>query len=451
MRLPRRWRLSSLREKPGTARRLHSPRPLAATRRCRPIARSRSAPRRRRSCGSSIAGRPGRSAASAARGRPRPNAPTAPRPASARRRRCRAAARSASRRAQNASLSATKKSYSSSSSAALSSSPSSSHRHGAARIAAISASATRRSPIFLLSLSTKTSRVGVEAAQRAPDARVELLLRRLLAAGDEAEHRAAVIGERFQVEDLRSLRGEGAEQPALARARRPADDAPAKSRRQLGELGDDGAAEIAVAAVEDMDAKADLIEHRRERAAALAAAPAVDERRPLARLVEHVPLDVAGDVARHQRRAALLRVERRHLRVLGADRHPLGVVERGPVDRAGQPILGELARRACVDDGVEAAQVGDRVGGSDPNQRQRKGAARTNGDGKGAAMPLPAGRRAAPRPAAPPRGAASEASVGASFTQWRRAFRFRSAAASCSAAAPGRRSGRCPRRARRAS
>ena len=90
--------------------------------------------------------------------------------------------------------------------------------------------------------------------------------------------------------------------PCARRARRAGGSCPSRSgrrrraseaRRQRLELGDDGAAEVAVAALEDVDAKADLLEHGRERAAALAAAPAVDERRPLARLVEHVALDVA--------------------------------------------------------------------------------------------------------------------------------------------------------------
>src|SRR5206468_4979058 len=105
-------------------------------------------------------------------------------------------------------------------------------------------------------------------------------------------------------------------------------------RQPLGkrlERGDDGAAKVAVAAFEDVDAKADLLEHRRERAAALAAAPAVDERRPLSRLVEHVPFDMRGDVARNERCAALLRLERGDLLVLGADRLSLAVVERRPV------------------------------------------------------------------------------------------------------------------------
>ena len=48
---------------------------------------------------------------------------------------------------------------------------------------------------------------------------------------------------------------------------------------------------------------ADLAQHVAHGAAALAAAPAVDERLPVARPVEEARLDVLGDVARDQRRA----------------------------------------------------------------------------------------------------------------------------------------------------
>ena len=261
----------------------------------------------------------------------------------------------------------------------------------------------------------------IEAAQGVPDAGVEFLLRRLAAAGHEAEHRAAMVGERFEVEHLRALR---------APARRAGGSCPSRSGRRrrasrsaLGqrlELGDDGAAEVAVAALEDVDAKADLLEHRRQRAAALAAAPAVDERRPFARLVEHVALDVRGDVARDQRGAALLRLERRDLLVLGADRRPLGIVERRPVDGAGQAVLGELALRARVDDGVEAPEVGDRLGGADRRRHRQRWRCRA-GRAPGQARPRPLGGA---------RGAWG-------LKRSRRASRSRSAAASCSAAARG--------------
>ena len=87
----------------------------------------------------------------------------------------------------------------------------------------------------------------------------------------------------------------------------------------------------------------------RERAAALAAAPAVDERRPVARLVGEWALEHRGDVARDQRGAGAPRGERRLLRVHRADARALVVVEHREVRRAGNVVFGELRRAAHVD------------------------------------------------------------------------------------------------------
>ena len=126
-----------------------------------------------------------------------------------------------------------------------------------------------------------------------------------------------------------------------------------------------------VAAFEQVDAKADLAEYQAERIASLAAAPAVDERRPVARQFEHVTLDMRCDVARDQRGAALPRGERRHLLVLGADRNALGVVQRRPVDCPREVVERELAFGACVDDGAEGIEALQRLGRGNGDQRHR--------------------------------------------------------------------------------
>ena len=175
----------------------------------------------------------------------------------------------------------------------------------------------------------------VELAQCCTEAGVEVLLRRLGRPGQQAEHRTAMLGQGFEVEHLRPARRQRPQQPALARAGGAADDAQLEPPGQRLELGQQGAAIAHVAALENVDAKADLREDGRQRRAALTAAPAVDERRPFARQLQHVLLDVRGDVAGDQRGAALARRERRDLRVFGADERTLGVVERRPVDGAG--------------------------------------------------------------------------------------------------------------------
>src|SRR5579864_9023086 len=105
----------------------------------------------------------------------------------------------------------------------------------------------------------------------------------------------------------------------------------------------------AITAVELRGAKADLTEHVHQRAAALAAAPAIDERRPFPRLVAHVGFDDARDVARDDRGAGLARIERRDLHVHRADERALVVVEHRQVHRAGHVVLRILGRRTNVD------------------------------------------------------------------------------------------------------
>jgi hypothetical protein len=68
-------------------------------------------------------------------------------------------------------------------------------------------------------------------------------------------------------------------------------------------------------------------------------------------------LDVVRDVPRHQCGAELLRLEGRHLFVQGADTGALLVVQHRQADRARQAVLGELARRARIDDGVEFGEL----------------------------------------------------------------------------------------------
>ena len=95
----------------------------------------------------------------------------------------------------------------------------------------------------------------------------------------------------------------------------------------------------------------------RERVAAAAAAPAVDERAPGARPVVKPLAQVPGDIGAHERRAELLRVEGRGLLVERADERALAVVEHGTVDRAGNVIVAVLAFGADVDHLVKVGEL----------------------------------------------------------------------------------------------
>ena len=247
---------------------------------------------------------------------------------------------------QNASISATKKAYSSISNATRASTGSSSQTHGAARIRWISGSGTRSSPIFLLSLSTNTGRAGSSRRERVPQRDVECFC-----VGCALPGTSPSTEPRWLAIDSRSSTWPPFAAIAPSRRLLPEPVGPQTTRQSkrvgsLLERRDDGTPELAVAALEDVDAKADLAEHRRERAAALAAAPAVDERQAsrAAACRMHVALDVRRDVARHERRAALARRERRDLlctRCRSTARS--ASFERRPVDGAGHAVLGELA------------------------------------------------------------------------------------------------------------
>ena len=63
----------------------------------------------------------------------------------------------------------------------------------------------------------------IEAAQRLPQQRVEALLRWLRSIGQAAEHRAAMAGQRLEVEHLRAQLGQRLQQPRLAAAGAPGD------------------------------------------------------------------------------------------------------------------------------------------------------------------------------------------------------------------------------------
>src|SRR5262245_60353270 len=136
-----------------------------------------------------------------------------------------------------------------------------------------------------------------------------------------------MLGEPLEVEYLRPDFVERAQETALAGAGQPADDYEAKLRGKIREACHHVAAIGLVSAFELYRTPADFLQHVRERAAALAATPAVHERRPFSRLVAAVGLEDSRDVARDQRRPEALGGEARDLRVHRADFRALCVVE----------------------------------------------------------------------------------------------------------------------------
>src|SRR6267143_6311933 len=132
--------------------------------------------------------------------------------------------------------------------------------------------------------------------------------------------------ELFEVQYLFAGALQGLEVAALAASRRPVDHDEAEGRRQNFQLGDDPFSVGPVTTLDRLRVPADLAQDVRHRAGALAAAPAVDERAPMAALAAEQGLDVTANVLGQQRGAELARVELRDLLVESTNRGALGVV-----------------------------------------------------------------------------------------------------------------------------
>ncbi len=112
--------------------------------------------------------------------------------------------------------------------------------------------------------------------------------------------------------------------------------------------------EALVAAGQLLRIPADQAQPGHHRAAAQAAAPAVDQRPPVRRPVGELLAQVARQVGRDHRAADPSGLEGPGLLVKGADDPALLVVEHRAVDGAGDVVERELGRRAGIDQGVEA-------------------------------------------------------------------------------------------------
>ena len=198
----------------------------------------------------------------------------------------------------------------------------------------------------------------IESLQRFDELALERLLRGLRIDGEVAEQRSAMARNALEIEHLRAFVGERGDQAALAGAREPADDAIVEVQRQRREQAHHVAPVRAIAARELDGAPTDFVQHVRQRPAALSAAPAIHERRPIARLVAERAFEHRRDVAGDDGGAGLARGERRIARVQRSDPRALVVVEHRLALRAGDVVDRELGGAAHVD---ALAIVGERV------------------------------------------------------------------------------------------
>ena len=104
----------------------------------------------------------------------------------------------------------------------------------------------------------------VEALQGIPDQAVEGFLAGLWHPGYVPQHRAAVAGDRFEVQHLGTLAGQGLQQAGLAATRGAADHAEIQALRQSGHVVHQGRTPGFVASFDERDLKADGSQNGRQ-------------------------------------------------------------------------------------------------------------------------------------------------------------------------------------------
>jgi len=205
----------------------------------------------------------------------------------------------------------------------------------------------------------------VHGAEGGVQRRFERLLARLDAMWIDAEDRPAMLGMGFEIEHLRRLSRQRMQQPRLAATGAAAQHDELQLLGPLLEVVHDASAIGLVSALDDLHAPADLRKNLGHRAAAATAAPAIDERIPVARHGCEACFEVVRDVARDQCRTQFARFERRYLLVQRPHACAFVVVEYRRIEGAGKPVDGEFPLAAHIDDGGVFGAGGQRlVGGN---------------------------------------------------------------------------------------
>ena len=177
-----------------------------------------------------------------------------------------------------------------------------------------------------------------------------------------------MLRQRFEVQHLRTGIIQRGQQARFARASGTANHAPLQRSNPARYVLHHCSAKRFVAAFQQGDLEAYLVQHQRQRAAALAAAPAVGKRLPVLGFVNHFALNVPRDITRRNRRTAFFGFKRVDLLVSSADEVALFIIERGPVHGARQMVLSVFTFTARVDEGVKLGQPVNQVGCCDGYQ-----------------------------------------------------------------------------------
>jgi len=182
-------------------------------------------------------------------------------------------------------------------------------------------------------------------------------LRGLLRTGYFAQHRATVTGQSLQIDGLSSIARQRRQHAAFARTAGAAQHAQVQTAGKLLQIGEDLLAIRLVTVFQLMNRPADLSQYDRHGAGTLSTAPAVHQGTPGFWTILEKLFYMQRDIARHQHRPQSARCERRYLAIQGADSGSFFIAEHRTVDGARQVVIGELGRRADVDDLVKFGQL----------------------------------------------------------------------------------------------
>ena len=165
-----------------------------------------------------------------------------------------------------------------------------------------------------------------------------------------------MAGQCLQIQDLTALGLDLLQNARLGASGGAADDEEVELFSQVPGIFHHMIAKCLVAAFNPVGGPADLAKNHLHGAAALATAPAVDQRAPFLGLVQHLLFDVARDIPRNHGSAHLLGLEGRDLLVGGANHHPLFVAQDWKIDSTRDVVEGKFCRRTHVDYHVVAVE-----------------------------------------------------------------------------------------------
>ena len=197
----------------------------------------------------------------------------------------------------------------------------------------------------------------IKGLQRMQQVRFESGLRGLFHTWPGTQHRSPVAGAGLQVKHLRAARCQGLQHARLGAAGGATNHAQGQLRRQFGQPVHHMATPRLVAASQLLGIPAHQAQPGHHRAAAHAAAPAVDQGLPAGRLIVKLLAQMPRQVGCHHGAAHAPRLKGALLLVNGAHNAALVVIEHRAIDGARDVIECVFGGRTRIDQGVKRMAV----------------------------------------------------------------------------------------------